>query len=76
MDIEKLKLLVNNGFKMENELFEQLYNAIDMAKSRMEEKIVQAKNSMEEDAKIITKMGWKKYFRYLQNNTLLSIIFT
>ncbi|RIA99609.1 hypothetical protein C1645_746686 [Glomus cerebriforme] len=62
MDIKQLELLINNGFKMENELLKPFYDALAAAKSRMEQKIYQAKGTMEEDAEIITRMGWKKSY--------------
>jgi hypothetical protein len=63
MDIKQLELLINNGFKADNELLKPFYDAISAAKSRREKKIDQAKRTMDEDAEIITKMGWRKSYR-------------
>lgn len=64
MDMKQLELLIKNGFKAETKLLNPFDDAIDAAKSRMEKKIDQAKRTMEEDAEIITRMGWEKSYRY------------
>ncbi|PKY52349.1 hypothetical protein RhiirA4_469932 [Rhizophagus irregularis] len=62
MDMKQLEFLIKNGFKAETKLLKPFDDAIDAAKSRMKKKIDQAKRTMEEDAEIITRMGWKKSY--------------
>ncbi|PKC68807.1 hypothetical protein RhiirA1_456805 [Rhizophagus irregularis] len=60
MDMKQLELLINNGFKTENELLKPFHDAITAAKSQIEVKKNQEKDAVKRDAEIISKMAWKK----------------
>ncbi len=60
MDMVQLELLVEIGFKMDNELLKPYYDAINTAKSQLDKKKGQEKEEVKEDAEIISRMAWKK----------------
>jgi hypothetical protein len=81
MDMKQLELLINNGFKMENELLKPFHDAIDAAKSQMEKKKDQERDAVRRDADIITKMAWKKledsyryYNKLIYNNIVENFV--
>lgn len=64
MTMKQLEILINNGFEAEKELLNPFHDALNALKSRRGKEFDQLKHTMKEDEEIITRMGWKKSYRY------------
>jgi DNA anti-recombination protein RmuC len=64
MNMKQLEILINNGFEAEKELLNPFHDALNALKLREKKEIDQLEHTIKEDAEIITRIGWKKSYRY------------